>query len=313
MPMTLQVFLLLLSLAFLYFGAEFALDSAEKVGKSLGLSPLVVGLVIVGFGTSLPEMFVSHLASWRGQYPLALGNIMGSNIANTFLILGVASILAPLPMGNHDIKVQTYIHLALSVAMFFVLSLSSLTTLSGGFLLLFFIGYLNLTYLEMKNEISLEEKKPSEKQSLSKIEFVKLNLGFLLLYGGGELLVYSGSILGEELGVSPFIISAVFVAFGTSLPELVTAVMSCVKKKDLNLITGNILGSNMFNGAFILGSIGFYNVPLTQSFNTEFLLLGGASILLITLASMRKPIGKFVGVGFLSCYVFMIFQWVNIG
>jgi cation:H+ antiporter len=313
MLMALQVFLLILSLAFLYYGAEFALDSAEKVGKSLGLSPLVIGLVIVGFGTSLPELFVSHLASWRGQYPLALGNIMGSNIANLFLILGVASFLAPLPMGSHDIKVQTFIHLVLTVIMFFVLSLSTLTLISGGFLILFFIGYLNLTYFEMKNEMAIEEIKPTERQALSKMEFLKLNIGFILLYGGGELLVYSGSALGEALGVSPFIISAVFVAFGTSLPELITAVMSCVKKKDLNLITGNILGSNMFNGSLILGSIGIYEVPLSQNFNIEFLLLVLASAVLITLASLRRPMTRMIGVGLLAGYVFMIARWVSVG
>lgn len=310
--MTLQAFLLLLSLGFLYYGAEFALDSAEKVGKSFGLSPLVIGLLIVGFGTSLPELFVSQLASWREQYPLALGNIIGSNIANIFLILGISSILAPLPMGTHDIKVQTFIHLVLTVIMFFVLSLSTLSLLAGGFLLLFFTGYLNLTYLEMKNEMAIGESKPIEKQSISKVEFLKLNIGFLLLYGGGELLVYSGSALGEALGISPFIISAVFVAFGTSLPELVTAVMSCVKKKDLNLITGNILGSNMFNGAFILGSLGFHDVPLTQNFNIEFLLLCLASVVLISMATMRRSMGRLVGVGLLCGYAFMISRWVSV-
>ena len=181
--MTLQVFLLLLSLAFLYYGAEFALDSAEKVGKSLGLSPLVVGLLIVGFGTSLPELFVSHLASWRGQYPLALGNIIGSNIANLLLILGISSILVPIPLSGHDLKVQTFIHLILTVIMFFVLSLSNLTLLSGGFLLLFFMGYLNLTYIEMKNEMAIGEMKPVEKTKLTSMDLIKLNLGFVLLYG----------------------------------------------------------------------------------------------------------------------------------
>lgn len=312
--MALQVFLLLLSLVALYYGAEFALEAAEKLGRALGFSPLVIGLVIVGFGTSLPELFVSQLASWRGEYPLALGNIVGSNVANLYLILGIAGVLSPLTLYRRDVMGQLIIHLLMTCGLIYVLSRSELNYLSAAVLFLFFILFLAFTYIEMRKEQS-EEGAKEEVLVVEKItwqEIVKLNLGFAFLYAGGELIVYSGSNLGAMLGVSTFIISAVFVAFGTSLPELITAVMSFVKKKDMDLITGNILGSNIFNGAFILGSVSLHQFDLTLSFEKELWAITGASVLLILLAVLKLSFGRAAGIAFLGGYGAMLYFWIMV-
>lgn len=310
--MLLQVFLLLLSLVLLYYGAELALNSAEKVGRALGFSPLVIGLVIVGFGTSLPELFVSQLASYRGEYPLALGNIVGSNVANLFLILGIAGVLAKLDLSHRDVRDQLVIHIILTLCLVGVLTREFHGPITMGVLLCFFAVYLFLTYLDMRKKMDGENTHKSG-EKISWRHFAVLNLGFLLLYGGGELLVISGSTLGEMFGVSTFIISAIFVAFGTSFPELVTAVMSCVKKKDLDLITGNIIGSNIFNGSLILGSLGIYNMPLEISFQKEFIALGIASVVLLGLSLGKLHFGRVMGVLFLGGYGVMIYFWVTQG
>lgn len=307
-----QVLLLILSLAILYYGAEFVLDGAEKIGKILGLSNLVIGLLIVGFGTSLPEFFVSQLACFRGHSEIALGNIVGSNVANLFLIMGIAGILAPLRCGNRNIKIQFLFHLAMTVIMTIVLMQKELYPLSAIVLVIFFVNYLYYTFTKMKEKISDDDNQNEKKESIKLIMVVKLLSGFVLLYAGGELLVSSGSSLGRQFGVSEYVISAIFVAFGTSFPELVTALVACYKKKDTGLIVGNVIGSNIFNVAFVLASLGFYNVQIKDSFSTELFVLLGTALFLIALAKFRPVFHRFAGTIFLVAYFGMIWHWTSI-
>jgi cation:H+ antiporter len=309
--MLVQVLLLVLSIGILYFGAEFALDSAEKIGYYFGLSPLVIGLLIVGFGTSLPEFFVSQLASYRGHPEIALGNIVGSNIANLFLILGISGIITTLVVQKREIKIQFFIHIILTLTLIGVLSYGKLNLMTLGVFCIFFFLYLFQTFQEMKKSKigSSEEVLPPEKIGL--MTSVKLILGFALLYAGGELLVLSGTKIGELLGVSSYIISAIFIAFGTSFPELVTALIACVKKKDTELITGNIIGSNIFNVAFVLGGLGIYDIEIKQTFHVELYLLGGAALYLMLLPLIKKNFGKLSGLIFLSGYGYAVFHWVS--
>lgn len=309
--MLLQALILVGSIALLYFGAELALDGAEKVGRALKFSPLVIGLVIVGFGTSLPEFFVSHMASSRGEYSLALGNIVGSNVANLFWILGLAGLMTPLALSTVDIKQQLLWHLALTVMLCFGLVFADSLSIALMIILLgFFVTYLGWTYREMKkNPEDTDEQTP---EKLTVMLFVKLNIGFVLLFLGGEYLVSSGSTLGEMLGISPFVISAIFVAFGTSFPEMVTAIMACVKKKDTNLIVGNILGSNIFNVALILGSLGIYRLPLNETvYYAEAIVLTFASLTMIFMAWRGMIFNKKSGALFLGIYGLMIMHWVS--
>lgn len=307
--MLVQALLLVLSIIILYFGAEMTLESAEKVGKYFKLPPLVIGLLIVGFGTSLPEFFVSQIATYGGHPEIALGNIVGSNIANLFLILGVSGLIAPLKMNSKSIKVQFFIHLALTILMTAVLIQKELYLLSTLALVAFFVFYLWYTFYRMKKHPEELEIDDEEVTTLSFITFVKLIAGFAFLYFGGELLVSSGSTLGKLIGISEFVISAIFVAFGTSLPELITALMACFKRKHTDLITGNIIGSNIFNVAFVLGSLGIYDVQIEKSFAVEQVLLLGAALFLILICFVRKPFYRFSGILFLSSYIGVVTYW----
>ena len=306
--MTLQVVILIISIIALYFGAELALDAAEKVGFYFGFSPLAIGLVLVGFGTSLPEFFVSQIACLRGESEIALGNIIGSNIANLFLILGISGLITPLALMQKAIKRQLKIHLVLTILLSAVIIFYRVNMMTSILLFGFFSFFLWDIFNQMKKENKEKTPKEEEKE-INFLTFVKLILGFYLLYIGGEYLVSSGTELGKLLNIPTYVISAVFVAFGTSFPELVTALIACLKGKDSDLITGNIIGSNIFNVAFVMGSIGFYDISIKQNFIMEVIGLGFASLFLLGLVYLKKNFNKLGGGVFLGVYTFIVYQW----
>ena len=310
--MLLQVGILVLSIIALYFGAELALEAAERIGKFFGLSPLVIGLLLIGFGTSLPEFFVSQLACMKGQSGIALGNIIGSNIANLFLIMGVSGLLSTLHILRQEIKIQLIIHVGLTAILTTILLVVGINYYSTGILLAFFSWYLWTTFSQMKKQRQVRhiEEDEEEVAELSIFVIVKLFFGFALLYFGGEWLVNSGTKIGDLMGISTYVISAIFVAFGTSFPELVTALIASYKKKNTDLITGNIIGSNIFNVAFVMGSLGFYNIKIETFFQTELIALWAASIFLLALALFKKNFNRLSGATFLGGYGYMVYHWL---
>lgn len=307
--MLVQALLLLVSLGALYYGAELALGSAEKIGRYFRLSPLVIGLVIVGFGTSLPELFVSQLAAARGRADIALGNIIGSNVANLFLILAVAGMIAPLVLRTKEIMQQLFLHLGVTLVLIAVMTQETLTPISSICLLMFFIAFIYFTIFKQGKNAQHDE---SEVEPIGVRAWVKLVSGFVLLYGGGELLVSSGTQLGELAGISPFVISAIFVAFGTSFPELITSLIAVKEGKDLDLVTGNILGSNVFNVAFVLGSLGIHDVDTSASYRTELWGLLAASLFLIFLYWRGMRFHRLGGILFFGGYAVMLRHWLNL-
>jgi cation:H+ antiporter len=309
--MLIQLTILLLSIVALYWGAEFTLEAGEEVGNYFGLSPLVIGLLLIGFGTSLPEFFVSQLACLRGEDEIALGNIIGSNITNLFLILGVSGFMAPLTMISHDIKRQVVIHLILTLILGLIIFWVGINPISTALLVIFFICYMWATLSNMKTKTDDGEVIKKDTDRLHFLMVVRLLFGFALLYMGGEFLVKSGTQLGHLTGTSPFVISAILVAFGTSFPELVTAILACVKKKDTNLITGNIIGSNIFNVAFVMGSIGFYDVKIEKDFTVEIAALLFAACFLLLLVFLKKNFQKISAFIYLTGYVLMVSFWLG--
>jgi len=302
----------------LYFGAEWTLNSAEKVGEFFDLSPLVIGLLIIGFGTSLPELFVSHIAALSNHPEMALGNVVGSNVANLFLILGFTGLFVPLHVYKVEFRQQIFFHLALTIGLAIVLAQSFLTLWSSLGLGVFFVLYIYMSYKKMKGErvkapikTALVEIPPkSERKPISPVEVLRLIVGFFLLWAGGKLLVESGSKLGLMWGLSDYAISAVVVALGTSFPELVTAIFACYKKKDTDLILGNIIGSNVFNVTFVLGSLGIYNIQLKPNFSIELIFLFAASLVLLGLALKKMNFFRVTGGLFLVCYLGIVYYWL---
>ncbi len=311
---TIQFIYFLFSIWALYWGAELALEAAERIGLYLGMSPLVIGLVLIGFGTSLPEMFVSHLAVGQGDSSIAIGNIIGSNVANIFLIMGVSSLLAPLFILRKEILVQLFIHLGLTSLLAVIAFFWGFNRASSITLLIFFISYLAFTFYDMIKSRKLRQIEEEDVEEVTKIGVMvvlKLLGGFALLYIGGELIVSSGSAIGKHFGISTYVISAIFMALGTSFPELITAILACYRKKNTDLITGNIIGSNIFNVALVLGSIGIY-APLDQvNVHTEVYLLLAVSLLFLILYAVKQNLGKASGITFLAAYGYAVYHWIS--
>jgi cation:H+ antiporter len=303
--------LLILSLIILYFGAEFALEASEKVGLYFGLSHLTIGLLIVGFGTSLPEFFVSHISSFRGHYSLALGNVLGSNVANLFLIMGLAGVLVPLGLKAAEIRTQLGLHLGLTVLLAWALSGGKYDWTRGLPLGIFFLVYLHRIWVQMKRTRAMANEEEKNHEKLPIKTWMELLVGFVFLYGGGELLVYSGSHLGKQMGISEFVLSAIVVAFGTSLPELITAILACYKKKDVNLITGNVIGSNIFNVSFVLSGIAPYGFYLEGSYFVELGVLLCAGVFLLLMSLFKFDFKRASGVLFLAGYLGMVTYWIR--
>lgn len=319
--MLIPVLFIVLAIVILYFGAELTLHASEMIGKILGLSPLVIGMILIGFGTSLPEFFVGHIAGIKGESGVAMGSLIGSNIANMFLILGVCGLFSKLSVSGKSLREHLLIHLFLGLILFFVLSQDYLNLITTSPLLVLLAIYMFFIFKDMKREKkkrseSLLVKDPSspgnsENNANTGILFFKMILGFGLLYVGGELLVKGGTDLGTAIGIDSYIISAIFIAFGTSFPELVTALMAAYKKKDTDIIIGNIVGSNLFNCAFILGSLGIYNFKISQSFKVELISLLFGALILILLNIINRNLYRFVSIIFLTSYGYMVIHWLK--
>ena len=302
--------LLIFSLVLLYWGAEFSLEGSEKIGHRLGMSPLAIGMLLVGFGTSLPEFFVGHIAAVRGEPDIAFGSLIGSNIANMFLVLGVCGFVSSMSAQDKTLKVQLYIHLVLGGLLFFVFQQPVLNLLVASPLLLLCGFYLFMLYRDFRQQKATDKNIQRVKNMAPLV--VKMIAGFGMLYIGGELLVKSGTDLCTLLGIKPYIISAIFIAFGTSFPELVTSLIACWKGKDTNLVIGNIIGSNLFNCAFILGSRGIYEFKLESGYTTEiFSLVAGAAVLVL-LAQMRRHFSRGAATVFLGIYTYMVGFWIGL-
>ncbi|MEE2671077.1 MAG: sodium:calcium antiporter [Bdellovibrionota bacterium] len=301
--------ILIFSIILLYYGAEFSLEGSEKVGVRLGLSPLAVGMLLVGFGTSLPEFFVGHIAAVRGEIGIAFGSLIGSNIANMFLILGICGMINKLVCDNPSMRKQLVMHFLLGGVLWFVLKQETLDVITASPLIILCGLYLYMLYRDFRNEVAVE---PPEKIKNMGMLVIKMIAGFGMLYLGGELLVKAGTDLGLAFGVDAYVISAIFVAFGTSFPELVTSLIAVKKKKDTDLIIGNIIGSNLFNCAFILGSLGIYNYKIQSDFTPELISLLVGSGFLVVLAYSGKHFYRLSALLFLGGYAYMVGHWTKL-
>jgi cation:H+ antiporter len=252
----LQILLLCTGLALIVFGADWLVDGASGIARRFGLSEFIIGLTIVGMGTSAPEMVVSFIGAFQGNADIAIGNVVGSNIMNTLLILGVTALILPMAITPSNWKRDIPVNL-LTTVLLIVLGLeftifrfgsNGLSRWDGGILLAFFVAYMVMSF---------KGNKPDENDSPAKQRNVWLCLllivaGIAGLAFGGKLFVNNATALASALGVSDKFIAITILAGGTSMPELATCVVAAAKKKG-QLALGNIIGSNVFNILLILG------------------------------------------------------------
>jgi cation:H+ antiporter len=241
----------------LYFGGEWLIRGASALASRLGVSPLAIGLTVVAFGTSAPELVVSVDAALSGANDISVGNVVGSNIANIVLILGLAALLRPATVVAKVVRVDAPIMVLVSFALLAVLADGTASRMDGSLLLAGLVGYVAFTFWEARRETPQVRDEfaavAPDGPSTARVASVLIVLGLVLLVGGGHALVASAVTLAAHLGISEAAIGLTIVAVGTSLPEAATSVIAAHKGHG-DIAVGNVVGSNIFNILGILGA-----------------------------------------------------------
>lgn len=301
--MTLQIFILLAGLLLILFGANWLVDGSSSIAKRFGISEFVIGLTIVGIGTSTPEMVVSFLSSIQGKADMAIGNIVGSNIFNTMMILGVTALISPLTITRSNLKKDIPLNIIVTVILIilgmnltiFGHGQNQLSRIDGAVLLAIFAWYL---WSSFKEDTPDAENEEGIKEYTIAISVLLVVAGLASLVVGGRLFVNSATELAKMFGVSDKFIAITVMAAGTSMPELATCAVAALKGRG-QLALGNILGSNISNILLILGGSALIN-PLSFSGMTYMdlgaVLISAIFILASAYLFKRKSLDRFEGI-----------------
>lgn len=297
-------------------GANWLVDGAVAIAKRKNISDMIIGLTIVSFGTSLPELTVNLLASFQGDSGIAIGNVLGSNICNVLLILGVTAIIQPLLVKKNTLYSELPFSLIAALAVGFLANSIllngeqhlTLSRLDGGILLAFFGLFMGYVYMSSRDEQKNNEPEiadPNEVQLTAKKSMLFIVIGVAALSLGGKLTVDGAVGIASLLSVSKSLIGLTVVAIGTSLPELITSIVAA-RKGRADLAIGNAVGSNIFNIFWILG-ISATIKPLTFQVanNIDILMIIGSGFLIyVALVFSRKwTIQRWAGALFLVTYI----------
>lgn len=312
-------------------GADFLVGGASSVAKKYKIPELIIGLTIVSFGTSMPELIINLLASFDGSSELAIGNVFGSNIANILLILGVSAIIMPLPIQRSIYFTEIPMSMVATFMVGFLananlsfttngdpsIRILSLSRFDGALLLAFFLLFMAYIYVvsktKRKQDLNVQDESIEELPSTRSIVYIIIGCGALFL--GGEWTVNSARKFAELFGFSETFIGLTVVAVGTSLPELVTSVVAA-RRKQADLAVGNAIGSNIFNLLWILGvSAVIRPLPFDVATNTDILMvIATCALLIIAVIVGKKPrIDRWEGAVFVLVYVAYIVYLVKRG
>lgn len=277
------------------------MDGASGLARKLGIPQLVIGLTIVAMGTSLPEAAVSISAALRGNAGITIGNIVGSNILNILIILGVTALIATLKVADTTVRYEIpFMIVATFVLLWLGYTGGQVTWLEGVILWVLFLLYLRYLYMMAKK--GKEEEREAEQLSTAKIIGLIL-AGVVMIVAGSNFAVEGASNLAKALGISQRFIGLTIVALGTSLPELVTSV-SAARKHNADIAIGNIVGSNIFNILFIVGTTALITpVTFASGFVVDTLIAAAVGILLFVCVARTKELRKKAGIVMLLAYI----------
>jgi len=311
--MIISLLVLTVGLALLIKGADWLVNGASALAKKYNVSDLVIGLTVVAFGTSAPELVVNVFASAQNHQDIVFGNIIGSNLFNLFAILGISGIIFPLTVQNNTVKKEIPISF-LAIIVIFILandnlfynSTNVMSRFDGIILLICFCLFLFYIYKQIKNKSDIAD---TQVKQLSVLRITLLIVfGLVGLVVGGKLVINSAVDIAKALGVSEKIIGLTIVAAGTSLPELATSVVATVKK-NCDIAVGNIIGSNIFN-IFLILSVSSLVRPIKYdiSFNNDlYVLAGGTLFLFIAMfTGKRKTLDRWEAMILLIAYIIYI-------
>jgi len=308
--------LFILGFVILIYGANKLVEGASSLGVKMGMSQVVVGMTIVALGTSLPELFINIFASIRGNTDLVIGNILGSNIANTLLIVGIAAVIYAINVSKKTASIMipgsifaAVVLLVLANDSFFGRPNQEIGTTDGIVLLVFFVGFI---YFTLFKPDSSDKDNPNLKiKTISTaLSIFYILAGAVGLYFGGDWIVKGAEQISSDLGVTQSVIGLTLIAGATSLPELVTSIIAATKRNSAIAI-GNAVGSNIFNILFVLGiSAVIRPIPFKPSLNFEILLVIASGLLLFLFVKWTGKkdnlINKVEGALLIAAYIFFI-------
>ena len=301
MNIVVQILLLALGFALLVKGSDWFVDGAAGVATKLGIPQLVVGLTIVAMGTSAPELAVSLSAALKGNASICIGNVVGSNILNILIILGICALIVNVRVAKSTITTEIPFMMAITAVLFlFGFTGGSISLAEGLILLALFVAYLLYLYvMAKKNPVEADE----EIKNTSWIKlFVLIIIGLVAIIVGSEFTVDAATTLAKAIGISERFIGLTVVALGTSLPELFTSV-NAARKGNADIAIGNIVGSNIFNILFILGTTAMVTtIPFAEGFLIDTVIAIAAGAILWLSVVKKHMLTKVAGVVMLLAY-----------
>ncbi|MCB1610079.1 MAG: calcium/sodium antiporter [Xanthomonadales bacterium] len=307
-----------LGLVILTVGADQFLRGASDLARRFGVREFVIGMILIGFGTSAPELTVNLAAAFHGRYDLAIGNVVGSNIANVGLILGISALIAPLAVQMRLVKVETPILIAASVGLWLLCADGGLSRLDGLILLAGFAGVIALVAADMRLEPAniqdaLAESVPASEFSPRKTALRTIG-GLIGLILGAELMVDGAVAMARILGMSELMIGLTVVAIGTSLPELASSGMAAWRGQ-VEIALGNVLGSCLFNIFLILGITStVHPLPVAKAVvSMELPMMIGFALVLVPIMLRNKRISRRSGAMLLLAYAAFLVWQVQVG
>lgn len=301
MEMIINLALLVVGFVFLVKGSDWFVDGAASIAARLGIPQLIIGLTIVAMGTSAPEAAVSITASTQGSADITIGNILGSNILNILIILGLASFLTCIHVAKSTVFREIPFMIFVTVLLL-VLGLDGSITLVDGIILwacfLFYLGYL---FRMAKNSDGEEEESINTQRPLWKsLLWTAFGMGLIIL--GSDIAVDAATSIARIMGMSERLIGLTIVALGTSLPELFTSV-TAAKKGNADIAIGNIVGSNVFNILFVVGTSSLVtNIPFAAAFRSDAIIAIGAAVLLFVCCLHHYSLARKSGIAMLASY-----------
>ena len=306
--MFIGIIFLIIGSAMLFYGAEFIVKGGSQLARYFGLSPIVIGLTVVAFGTSLPELVVSIVAAIGGSSPIAIGNVVGSNIANVGLVLGISSLIFPIKINLSQIKNDLIIYIFVCL-MFSAFCMNGSISRQEGLIL--FLSVLIYTWYSFyfssskNNDEDVNDNNPSNLRML----FILIISGITLLSFGANLFVKGAIDIARYFGISEIVIGMTIVALGTSLPELATSVIASFRKEHAISI-GNIVGSNLFNLLSVIGIVSLVS-PIESPkeilfFEIPYMIIYG--LILFPIGMLKQPIHRLTAAFLLIGYLLFIYQ-----
>ncbi len=313
MEILLQVGLLALGFVMLIKGADWFVDGASGIASKLGVPQLVVGLTIVAMGTSLPEAAVSITAALDGNAGITVGNVVGSNILNILIILGLTGVITSVAVQKSTIRYEIPFMLGITiVAMLLGMTGNSISRIEGIVLWVFFIAYLVYLFILAKKGNQSEEEQQTPKETKVWKLLLGLVIGLVIVVWGSNIAVDAATALAKIIGLSDRFIGLTIVALGTSLPELVTSV-TAARKGNADIAIGNIVGSNIFNILFVIGTSALIiPVAFEPNFVIDTIIAFAAGVLLwVSVAKSKKltrPWSIAMLLGYAAYFVYLIMQ-----